>query len=377
MGDVRLFCSDLDGTLLGNRESASRFCEAWLAIPAPRRPYLCYNTGRFIDDTLAITSSEGLPPADYIIGGVGTQIWDAAREAAIPGFVERFQHGWDLERVEATLEQQPGVVRQPAAFLHPYKSSWFLNGASREAIDTIEENLRRAGLDVIVVYSGQRFLDVLPRHASKGKALTWLAKHLGIPPAAIVVAGDSGNDSDMFRLRGVRGILVENAQPDLLEATVGRDVYTANGIIAEGVLDGLKHYGVIERLPSLSPPELGAPLSAPTLFRPGDLHALTQADVDLVREGYRHAIEALRRNITPVGFSAASLEDNPTTGTDENYRSVWARDGAITVIQSLFLDDPVMRAAQRSTLTTLLDHISPAGQIPSNVRIESGRPDYS
>jgi sucrose-6-phosphatase len=377
MSDVRLFCSDLDGTLVGNIESTSRFREAWLGIPVADRPCLCYNTGRLVDDTLALIDSEGLPPPDYILGGVGTQIWDASTGGPIAGFVERFSEGWDLERIESLLEEQPGVVRQPAAFLHPYKSSWFLQGASPDAIATIEGHLRRAGLDVVVVYSGQRFLDVLPRHASKGKALTWLAKHLGIPPAAILVAGDSGNDNGMFRLRGVRGILVENAQPELLEACVGRDVYTATGIIAEGVLDGLKHYGVIRALPSRRLPELNAPPSAPSLFRAGDLRALTQQDVDLVREGYRHAIDALRRNITPLGFSAASLDDNQTIGTDENYRSVWARDGSITVIQSLFLDDPTMRAAQRNTLTTLLDNISPIGQIPSNVRIDSGRPDYS
>jgi sucrose-6F-phosphate phosphohydrolase len=377
MSDVRLFCSDLDGTLIGNTESTSRFREAWLAIPETRRPCLCYNTGRLVDDTLALIDAEGLPMPEYVLGGVGTQLWDASRQGPLPGFVERFSEGWNLEHVEKVLSEQPGVVRQPSAFLHPYKSSWFLAGATPDAIASIEEQLRRAGLDVVVVYSGQRFLDVLPRHASKGKALTWLAKHLGIPPAAILVAGDSGNDSGMFRLRGVRGILVENAQPELLEATVGRDVYTATGIIAEGVLDGLEHYGVIQSLPSRPLPELGSPPSAPSLFRPVDLRALTQADVDLVREGYRHGIEALRRNITPLGFSAASLDDNHIVGTDENYRSVWARDGCITLIQSLFLDDPVMRAAQRNTLTTLLDHISPTGQLPSNVRIDTGKPDYS
>ena len=114
MSDIRLFCSDLDGTLIGNRESTQRFRQAWEAIARAERPCLCYSTGRLIDDTLMVIDTEGLPAPDYVLAGIGTQSWDASRQGPLPGFGERFEHGWDLARIERLLEEQPGVVRQPA-----------------------------------------------------------------------------------------------------------------------------------------------------------------------------------------------------------------------------------------------------------------------
>ncbi|ADB16598.1 Glycogen debranching protein-like protein [Pirellula staleyi DSM 6068] len=113
------------------------------------------------------------------------------------------------------------------------------------------------------------------------------------------------------------------------------------------------------------------------LFQPGEYQELTLAERDLLARAYREADATLRRNITPAGFSACSLADNESYGTDENYRSVWARDGAKTVIWSLDIDDAEMRRCQAQTLRTLLAHRSPSGQIPANVHIESGQPDYA
>jgi sucrose-6-phosphatase len=45
-------------------------------------------------------------------------------------------------------------------------------------------------------------------------------------------------------------------------------------------------------------------------------------------EALERAVESLRRNITPMGFSAAGLNDNPLTDNDSNYFAVWSRDGS-------------------------------------------------
>jgi glycogen debranching enzyme len=113
------------------------------------------------------------------------------------------------------------------------------------------------------------------------------------------------------------------------------------------------------------------------LFQPEDYRELNREERDLLTNGYERAKVALHKNVTPKGFSACSLADNQVFGTDINYRSIWARDGAMTVIWSLELEDDIVRDCSAQTLRTLLNHQSPTGQIPSNVRIETDEAEYA
>ena len=70
------------------------------------------------------------------------------------------------------------------------------------------------------------------------------------------------------------------------------------------------------------------------------------------------------------------MPDNQVHGSDANYRSVWARDGAKTIVWTVDLDDPEIRACQARTLRTILSHQAPAGQLPAHVLIDSDEPEY-
>jgi len=377
---IRLFSSDLDGTLIGNPESTRRFRLAWENLPLSNRPILVYNSGRLVSDVEQVVVAEQLPRADFIIAGVGTQIFDVKAGQMLHAFEDDLRPGWDLAKVKAILAKLPGVTEQPERFQHAFKSSWFLHRATKPILEKLAAELTDAGLQSTVVYSSLRDLDILPRNATKGNALRWLYTRLNLTASSVLVAGDTGNDSSMFLVPGVQGIVVENAQPELFEAVVEIPVYCSQQILADGVLDGLRHYGVIRRAPSAlesATPERSQMGGLKMLFTDTRLGSLTADEKTLLATGYAKAVEALKKNITPLGFSACSLADNTVTGTDANYRSVWARDGSITIINTLDLDDDEVRLAQRRTLDTLLLAIAPNGQIPANVRIDDGVPDYA
>lgn len=206
---------------------------------------LVYNSGRLIEDIMEFVSEEGLPEADYLIGGVGTMISAASAPHIAGEYTGSLDDGYDARRIAELLDVRPELARQPERYQHAHKSSWYFHDASLDHIEQIEKELKASGLSVRLVYSSGRDLDVLPGNADKGKALAWLCDRLGIALDEVVVAGDTDNDRGMFMLEGVRGIIPGNALGELtgLSNRDGR-IFRADRERADGVIEGLRHWRV-------------------------------------------------------------------------------------------------------------------------------------
>ncbi|MEE8170458.1 MAG: glycogen debranching protein, partial [Phycisphaerae bacterium] len=73
----------------------------------------------------------------------------------------------------------------------------------------------------------------------------------------------------------------------------------------------------------------------------------------LIDEAFERAKEVLRMNVTDRGFSACSIQHDEDAHS--NYRSIWARDSALTLMWILPLNDPEFLQCARRSLETILD----------------------
>jgi sucrose-6F-phosphate phosphohydrolase len=176
---------------------------------------------------------------DSIVGGVGTEIYDISTARRIvtwpPSVFE-----WNPYLVRTIGESCRELALQPEHLLSHYKVSFYGRDLDQSFLDRLQLHMIAAGLRVNVIYSSRRDLDILPAEANKGEAVAFLANRWQIEAERIVVAGDSGNDAEMFRAE-YRGIVVGNAQPELKSLKSPR-IYHASSMFAAGVLEGLKYW---------------------------------------------------------------------------------------------------------------------------------------
>jgi sucrose-6F-phosphate phosphohydrolase len=246
-----LFVTDLDNTLVGDDTALKELNQK---LSQHRQEYgtkLVYATGRSRTSYQQLKSNKSLLDPDALVTAVGTEIYlDVAEDTFDSAWAEKLSQGWNRELAVATAAHYADLVPQESSEQRPFKVSYYLTEeAAVEVLPRLESRLQECDLDVKLVYSGGKDLDILPRNGDKGLAVQFLRQKWGIDATQTVVCGDSGNDIALFSVGEERGIIVGNAQPELrkwYDENPAQYRYLAQAHCAGGILEGLNYFGFLE-----------------------------------------------------------------------------------------------------------------------------------
>ncbi|MBC8208203.1 MAG: HAD-IIB family hydrolase [Desulfobulbaceae bacterium] len=248
----RIMISDIDYTLIGDDNSLLQL----LQLLEESQADLAWGvaTGRSLELTLEAMTEYNIPLPDILICSVGTEIYYGPDLRKDKGWQQHISAKWRPELIKETLNKLEFLIFQEAEGQRSHKISYYMEDIPGQ-LDTVQQALTAARLRCQVIYSHGQFLDILPFRASKGKAINYLKYKYKFRTDQIMVAGDSGNDTDMLQGNNY-GLVVGNHSPELDRLKGKARIHFSRENYAAGIIDGLYHYGFLpaKHTPGPHPP---------------------------------------------------------------------------------------------------------------------------
>ncbi len=239
-----LLVTDIDNTLIGTDNGRLPELTATLVRHRDRIGF-AVATGRHLASALEILAAHRVPEPDVIIAAVGSEIYYGPGHQYSNGWQAHIAARWHRERIVAALAEFRFLRYQPEENQRPFKVSYDMKPA-KDRLAAIHGRLQAQKLRYTLIYSHDRYLDILPYRASKGKAIRYLSYKWNIPLSHFLVCGDSGNDEEMLRGEPL-AVVVGDHSRELERLRKARRVFFAASPSAGGILEGLQKYDFLSR----------------------------------------------------------------------------------------------------------------------------------
>ncbi|MCA9192055.1 MAG: HAD-IIB family hydrolase [Planctomycetales bacterium] len=241
--------SDIDGTLIGDDAKLLRLLD--VVRNSHGKIVLGVASGRSIELVRQVFEEYRIQDIHLVIASVGTEIYLGPQLELLTDWSHHIGCEWHPHDLSQILSDLPWLERQTEPHTQgPFKLSYRLRDQDNTQFvyPQLQGLLDRSSLPYNLIMSHGNLVDVLPARASKGQAIQFLSEQLQICPTKLFTAGDSGNDIDM--LCGVgQGIVVGNRSTEVeyLRESVDTAIYFSDEEFAAGILDGLRHFGVLPK----------------------------------------------------------------------------------------------------------------------------------
>ena len=202
-------------------------------------------TGRTVKSATEYLEKNRVPLPDILITSVGAEIYYGKNLQAGRGWETHISAKWDREKIVTLLKDFKFLTNQIDDVQRRFHISYEME-PGKDRLAMIHERLLKNQCRYNLIYSQDRYLDILPYRASKGKAIRYLSYKWEIPLRNFLACGDSGNDEEMLRGEP-RGVVVGNYSPELKKLKGIRGIYFASQEYSAGVLEGIKKHKFIEK----------------------------------------------------------------------------------------------------------------------------------
>ncbi|VAW32252.1 hypothetical protein MNBD_CPR01-435 [hydrothermal vent metagenome] len=268
-----LIATDLDRTLLPDGPYPDDKSIDNLFVALSNTQYiLAYVTGRNLSLVQDAQKKYDIPTPDYLIAEVGTKIFHKEENTLVPdilwtSYIRAHEPRWNRNDITDAIGTAHDITMQEDWKQNEFKISYYLPKSSDKniALRHIHKSLEHIGITSDVLYSFDPLknniglIDILPKTATKATALEFIRERAHLAKDEVVYCGDSGNDI-LPLTNGYRAILVKNAPENVQKDASKRleklgipkeKLYIAhgdhgqNGNYASGIIEGLRHFGII------------------------------------------------------------------------------------------------------------------------------------
>lgn len=203
-------------------------------------------TGRHIDSAIEVLKEYDFLMPSVIISSVGSEMYyrkEGSEYTYSTGWEAHISYMWKREEIFDALKDFDFLELQPEDNQRDFKVSYNID-YTEDNYKKILRILDKKKIKANIILSHGVFLDILPYRASKGRAVRYQAYRWNIPHENILVAGDSGNDTDMLTGE-LLGVIVANYE-DMEHLKGRRRVYFSDKKHAAGIIDGIYHYNFLK-----------------------------------------------------------------------------------------------------------------------------------
>lgn len=238
----RLLITDIDNTLLGDKDSLQE-----LVALINNNNYIGFGvaSGRTVKSIINILKQWKVPIPNITISSVGAEIYYGKRLVRDKSWDKHISYRWYPSKIREIMETIKGVRLQPEINQRTHKISYYMNPRVAPKREALLKTLRNNKVYANVIYSHNKYIDILPIRASKGFAIRYISIKWGIPLDRILVAGDSGNDIEML-LGNTLAVVVGNYSNELEHLKNEQRIYFSKEKFAKGIIDGIKYYNFLD-----------------------------------------------------------------------------------------------------------------------------------